>query len=79
MRTNGLITVLILGGCAAGGQPIQDPADLEYRAEDAHIRAAEEFEQRKARCGRAGRAAVVRRYTSGRLSPSTDELRLAGC
>lgn len=79
MKLNGLIAVLIVAGCTAGGRPMQDPADLEYRAEDARIRAEEAFERLKARCAQTGRVAVVRRYTSGRLPPSTDELGLASC
>lgn len=79
MKLNGLMAVLVVAGCAAGGAPLEDPGARQYRADDARIRAAEHFERRKAQCARRGRAMVVRRYSSGRLPPREDELRLATC
>jgi hypothetical protein len=58
---------------------VEEQADLEYRRTDTAIQIVEEFERRKEACARAGGALQVSRSSSGRLPPTTGELRTAMC
>ncbi len=77
MRTISLagVIVTVLAACA-----VQPPdAALEYRREDARIRATEQFEHRTRECAAKGGVMRIPRQTSGRFPPTASELRTATC
>ena len=76
MKTIAATVLLTCTACAYDSA--KDQEDREFRRLEKRIETAEEFERRKELCGRRG-VFTVRRTSSGRLPPTTGELRTAMC
>lgn len=80
MKKHTCLPVLLLASaCASEAPSAEDAADRQYQRGVARIEAAEEFEKKKATCGRRGGAVVVQRTFSDRIRSSRPETRLATC
>ena len=79
MKTSAALVVLTFLGCASDPATVEGQADVEYRRVSARIQTGEEFERRKGMCTQSGGVFRVSRLSSGRMSPTTDELKTATC
>lgn len=77
-RSAGLLLTL-LAGCAAQPPSPSELAASEYRRATTEIESRELFEQQQRQCAAHGGTVYVPRTSSGRLPPSSDELRFASC
>lgn len=79
MNMSCLVMMWPLVGCAFAAPNATEQAGKEYRRQVSRIEAMEDFEKRKRACNAAGGALQVYRTSTGRLPPTTDELKMARC
>jgi starvation-inducible outer membrane lipoprotein len=74
-----LAALLVVTGCATVPDETGNSERSRYRRETAHIEAREDYERLIRACARAGGTMHMHRTSSGRLAPTTAELRMASC
>lgn len=79
MNMSCLVVLWPVVGCSLTAPNATEQDSKEYRREVSRIEAIEEFEKRKHACHTAGGALQIDRTSSGRMSPTLDELKMASC
>jgi hypothetical protein len=79
MKISCFVVLWLVVGCAVHAPNANEQAARKYHRESSRIELIEDFERRKRACSASGGAMQVDRASSGRLPPTIDELRMAGC